>query len=53
MSKAKLDVVFNCKGAMVKEAENLAWGADGKTLLMTARTSVYTVRMEIAGAPSR
>jgi gluconolactonase len=31
---------------------NLAWGEDGKTLLVTARTSVYTVRMEIAGAPS-
>ena len=28
---------------------NCAWGEDGRTLFMTARTSVYRVRMRIAG----
>ena len=28
---------------------NCAWGEDGRTLLMTARTSVYTVRVKTAG----
>lgn len=32
---------------------NLAWGEDGQTLLLTARTSVYTVRMQNPGAPTK
>jgi gluconolactonase len=32
---------------------NCAWGEDGQTLLMTARTSVYTVRVGVPGVAVR
>ncbi|NKB66152.1 MAG: SMP-30/gluconolactonase/LRE family protein [Candidatus Latescibacteria bacterium] len=32
---------------------NCAWGEDGKTLFMTARTSVYRVRVAVAGVAVR
>ena len=32
---------------------NCAWGEDGQTLFMTARTSLYKVRVRIPGSPTR
>ncbi|MFT5374677.1 MAG: sugar lactone lactonase YvrE [Candidatus Latescibacterota bacterium] len=39
--------------AMPETPANCAWGEDGKTLLITARTSVYKVRTEIPGIAVR
>jgi gluconolactonase len=43
------DGTFRGLLAVPEVPANCAWGEDGKTLFMTARTSVYKVRMKIAG----
>ncbi len=36
-----------------EDAANLAWGGDGRTLYITASTSVYRLRTKVAGVPPR
>ncbi len=36
---------------MPDRVSNVAWGPDGHTLYITASTSVYRVRLKIAGEP--